>query len=555
MTEHHGAETPAMQRKAKQSVGRTHGLRFYMIVSFLPLLLIFICACIYIHTELNRISNNAEVIVEQVIPSIDKTQQEIRFFSELGYVVNNMVANSDIRESRVSYLRARELIKSHLYLLSVRPELDKISANLDWMMTMRNKLDIARSRMFGSWQTTYLYVVDMHAKWDLPFDSSAITFLNHDVMHHFHSGDLAIFRRIQRNVQPFISFCDTEGARTEKERCLLLKESFAELEENYTKAGRLSRDLFSLNKSTIDLIRSSAAGFATTEYDILYSDLTDLKETAGFFQLIVTVLMLVAIGMILVQNAVVQYFVIRPLTYLTGIIHAFMVHRKVPERFYSSNIREIKEIESLLPSVFSEVRRATQLNLELLKTNQNLKDMSLIDDLTGVRNRRALNDFIRANSNTRAAYSVLMIDIDYFKALNDTQGHLEGDKVLKSVAQTIVSNTSRNDHVFRYGGEEFCVVLGAISAMDAIKVGERLRRAVEELRIPNQGAGMGRVITVSVGVSSGKVQDEKDAQSMTAFIAEADVALYRAKNGGRNRTCHYDGEQGSGHVGDFSSLS
>ncbi len=531
------------KEKKELSPKNTHSVRFYMMVSVLPIIVIFVCACFYLRQDLSRISRDTDIIVEQVIPSLESTQNTVRFFSELGYVVDNIVNNADAKGSRNSYLRARELIEQHYYLMQVKNDLELIKRNTDWMIIIRNNLDLTRSQMFGYWQATYIHLVDMHFRHNVPFDISQISFLNHDIMHYFHEGDQRLLNHIKKNTAPFVDFCVLNQDSLDEDsrkNCHDFLFSNQQLEDSYAKAGRLDRDLKSLLEATIRQIRDTSSIFANTEFDIISQDLSDVKQTAHFYQLIITILMVMTIALFLIQNAVVQFYIVKPLTYLTGVIHAFVVHRIVPERFYSSKVREIREIESLLPSVFTEVKRATDLNLELLKTNQNLKDISLIDDLTKIRNRRALNEFIAENTNTRASYAVLMLDIDHFKILNDTQGHLKGDEVLAKVANCLVAHTSRNDHVFRYGGEEFCVILGAISALDAVKVGDRLREAVAELKIPNEGAGANKVVTVSVGVSREKLPGEDDKRTMTSFIAQADVALYRAKSEGRNRTCLYE---------------
>jgi diguanylate cyclase len=123
-------------------------------------------------------------------------------------------------------------------------------------------------------------------------------------------------------------------------------------------------------------------------------------------------------------------------------------------------------------------------------------------------------------------YSVLMLDIDHFKNVNDTYGHAIGDEVLQLLAQTIKENLRENDFIGRFGGEEFLVTLPSTNITQAIQVGEKLRAAIEASPHPKAG-----VFTVSVGVAAASPiqKDEK------AVVIEADQQLYVAKNAGRNR--------------------
>lgn len=173
----------------------------------------------------------------------------------------------------------------------------------------------------------------------------------------------------------------------------------------------------------------------------------------------------------------------------------------------------------------------------LLEETLVLRALSLIDPLTGLFNRRHLDQVLSAE--WRRAYrhllplSVLLIDIDHFKAYNDTYGHLRGDECLKRVANLLRARIQRaGDLVARYGGEEFVLVLPQTPLAGATQVAERVRSALAEARIEHRGAPLG-YLTLSVGgaVAAEDLDLERGEQSL---IAEADAALYEAKDGGRN---------------------
>ncbi len=164
------------------------------------------------------------------------------------------------------------------------------------------------------------------------------------------------------------------------------------------------------------------------------------------------------------------------------------------------------------------------------RQKRHLESLATVDGLTGLRNRRWMDDafsreVVRAE-RTGKPLSVLLIDIDHFKRLNDAHGHPVGDSVLRRVGQALAKGLRPVDLIARYGGEEFSVLMPGLGPDTAVAVAERLRLAVEA----DEGDGCPRT-TVSVGVAS-----LGSNESLAVLVARADKALYRAKAAGRNRT-------------------
>jgi len=198
-----------------------------------------------------------------------------------------------------------------------------------------------------------------------------------------------------------------------------------------------------------------------------------------------------------------------------------------------------------LPVVTARVQ--TQLMLrrmvgELEKANLKLETLSLHDALTQVANRRSFDEAFarekrRINRNGRPL-TLLILDIDYFKKYNDTYGHKAGDGILCRVAKTIVESLERvSDMAFRYGGEEFVVLLPDCDEYGSAIVAERIRLAIERLAIPHAGSPQEPFLTVSIGTATAvKSSDDQLAD----LFDQADQMLYRAKAEGRNRVCRYE---------------
>lgn len=161
-----------------------------------------------------------------------------------------------------------------------------------------------------------------------------------------------------------------------------------------------------------------------------------------------------------------------------------------------------------------------------------MEGIALRDDLTGLYNRRALEDVLaRENSRARRSarfYCVVMADVDRFKAVNDRNGHAAGDAVLQAVAGLLRANVRDHDVVSRWGGEEFVVVLPDTSLAGGMRTAEKLRQAVEELTVDADGETLH--VTMTFGVAEG------DGESPPSQVVEAaDAAMYRGKGQGRNR--------------------
>ena len=172
---------------------------------------------------------------------------------------------------------------------------------------------------------------------------------------------------------------------------------------------------------------------------------------------------------------------------------------------------------------------------------ERLAHMSIIDPLTKAYNRGYLKDVMVSEINrcrrSRHALTVIMLDIDYFKMFNDKYGHLFGDSVLEQVADVLKRNAQRSgDYVFRYGGEEFCIVTSVISRDEACQFAEKLRQSIYALGIENQQSPH-RYLTASVGFWC--VADLNDI-TPSALLLNADNALYRAKDAGRNAVVDFD---------------
>ncbi len=194
-----------------------------------------------------------------------------------------------------------------------------------------------------------------------------------------------------------------------------------------------------------------------------------------------------------------------------------------------------KQYVKLLDKWEQDRTRLKQFSAELVISNRKLQRYALIDQLTGLHNRRAGMDSLSqawsVSERSGEPVSMMMIDIDRFKEVNDTHGHAVGDQVLVEVAATIRQSARKEDSVCRMGGEEFLVICRNTDLQSSLRAAERLRKAISDLIVTVEQAQLG--VTISIGVTS----RETGMSDPGALVNAADKALYAAKKKGRNRTC------------------
>ncbi len=203
-------------------------------------------------------------------------------------------------------------------------------------------------------------------------------------------------------------------------------------------------------------------------------------------------------------------------------------------------IRGLSEV-SYLTQVFNHMVASLRANREELSTanqalrvkNKELQKISITDGLTGLYNRKHIMELFSREIVRAIRYkhplAVLIVDIDHFKKINDTYGHLTGDAVIRQLAGTFTRSVRDCDYVGRYGGEEFLIILPDSGVQSGLGAAERIRQNVSELRISREDKALS--VTVSVGVAGYPDYGE----DMESIINKADAALYRAKEKGRNR--------------------
>jgi diguanylate cyclase (GGDEF)-like protein len=180
-------------------------------------------------------------------------------------------------------------------------------------------------------------------------------------------------------------------------------------------------------------------------------------------------------------------------------------------------------------AIYTQRYKQTQLKLE------HTYKLASLDGLTGLYNHRYFQEKIRSELNVATrkedSLSLLLIDIDYFKNLNDTYGHRTGDAVLIQVGQTLIDSVRSSDIVARYGGEEFCVILDKTDTEEALRIAQKICKSIDKTDFYFDGSDRKIHLTISIGVAN----YPQHAKTVEDLVEAADKSLYRAKNSGRNK--------------------
>lgn len=262
------------------------------------------------------------------------------------------------------------------------------------------------------------------------------------------------------------------------------------------------------------------------------------------------IIIVITVGVFLALS----YIVIRPLTIISRSLDEGMDMRgkilgDIPLETgdeFGRLAHQYNEIRNLLNQANEQLQAKIDLagsklretNLQLLARTRELEHLTVTDPLTGLYNRRHFERLtvseLAISLQQREPSSLLMIDIDHFKRINDTYGHDVGDKVLRDVARILTEVFRKSDAICRVGGEEFIALCHGAYKRDAFAIGEKIRKSIEAHAFPGVSAD---VVTVSVGITSNS--GESNETTVDDLLNQVDKALYRSKQLGRNRVSHY----------------
>lgn len=514
---------------------RTFGLS---IMSVMFVLFVF---QVYMLSTLQRIESMANAAAHQYLPNILQRQQFLLNIEHMRLNASQMRYAANTRQLQQASTSLRMLLADAGFgNIGFKPVLDKVYPLLDELMELRLALfklveDVRRQE----WRFLLtLGRLAEHVSWNeeqFPLLAEPLP-----EQPHYLSLITGSYAFMSDSVNQLFTACRKHGENDPETRtaCVDLERVWKNIGDKQREIGRYQEHFDLLVKDIDQVLVGLSVEASSVEARGIYEGMEAIDDETRQIRNIFTVLGIGNALFLLLLFVALQQQIFLPLRRTTEILRDMRGGQGMA-RLPKTCIEELSDIIDILPSLNAYLNDLHQRSGQLEQERERFAGLSLTDDLTGLGNRRALDQAIQRDRQT-SALAVLMVDVDNFKLYNDTLGHLAGDVALQTVARMVKQNCARaSDKTFRYGGEEFVGLLIATGREGAMSVAESLRDSVEKLHIPHPGLETG-VLTISVGVAS---REQGETTHVEELLAHADIALYAAKNSGRNRVCHYAKEQ------------
>lgn len=513
----------------------------FILAIFIAVLVIVTCMFVFFFNEFRHVSRASDQISEDLAPAILECQKNFINLDSLRYLISDIRSSAEFASARNSFYNAQQILVD--VEQSVRMQNSTDSAELQRQLQMfwykRLKLEGLRQRSLDllTDMASIGMQVSGYSKSNLDAQKNILNW-GQRMASGFSSADLITDRSIadvRLSASTMLGQCRMHASSDDNNNvCRIYEEDFRKLvitlsdfQENLVEFN-IIYDYFRSQLNAMVLDASSK------ETGIVLASLNYIKKVSDNSEVAVFLCLLLTLSLLFAAYILIKRFLGIPLSVIERMIR--ISHSKIhrPRNFPTSSIREIDNIFSMLPKVYDDLHMS---RVEAKNSNTNymrLLDVSMKDELTGALNRRALDTFMSRNSMVPAGLCVMMVDIDHFKSFNDERGHQYGDYILKLIAATLMNSLSEKsaDRVFRFGGEEFVIIVQDIESRMRKPIAERLCERVRALHVPNSANDTG-LLTISVGCSI--VAGADAASSIPALISQADVALYEAKRLGRNR--------------------
>ncbi|MGN0909765.1 MAG: GGDEF domain-containing protein [Succinivibrio sp.] len=530
-------KAPPAQRRRR----RLLRVQTFVLIVFTPMLAVIVGVLFFFYNEFRAMAVSSEQLTQEVVPQIFNAQKVFINIDALRYHLATIHESVSRSSARVAFVSAQSI------LTDLGDDNAQFSApgsavllrQLQTFWYSRLELEGKQNDLLKSLNSITYYGVLIDNALGLHEPSEVQAWvrelsLDQASMDGYNTDGVS---RVKSAARRKLTECSSSGTSSKASH---------ECSVYYLEYNGLTRRLESfelaLNRFNVmydqikEQVNELVVQSSSIETRTINSHLSSIVEAARnsaplVFISLITLFVLMAASVFLIYR-----YVSYPLTLIMRVITIFRSRKHSPRTFPTSSIQEIDAISGVLPKLFDDVYRSEVEARDTSRNYMSLLDASYKDELTGVGNRRALDAFM-AEMDKRPSTEgmcVLMIDIDHFKDFNDRRGHQYGDYVLKTIAKTLVKSLSgrEGDVVYRYGGEEFVVVLNNIEARQRLSIGLRLCEQVRKLGIPNPANDTG-LLTISVGASP--VTGLDAVYSVETLITKADKAMYEAKNGGRNR--------------------
>lgn len=539
-------ETPGHLARPQSRQFRRVGAYRFLAIFMLPVVALLAVACLAFFFSLDAIRMITDTLEEKHLPGMLDSQRTVDNIGVLRSEAAMVFMAEDPRQRRVARLKIQALVAESVFETS--REITEFAVTVQ---ELARKLDAERKRSDAASDRLHMAELRLSAVLARLKAAAGVTQTlkpthgSRHVTSPVREKDMAMYRRAQQSFAPVLALCRRAGlSRAMREDCALFQRELRLVGEAWNEKGLADQQALNLWKRLDASLLDLSNSVSTEEFQRAHASMEGLRKEArkmriGFYASLAFLACIVLGGVTMLHK-----HVLSPISLAARELRQIRFGRPSTP-LPPVRIRELQQLLDLLPSLSGYLAELAARSGALEQEKNKYESLSLVDALTGVANRRGFDARLAA-LGPGAALSMLMIDVDLFKNYNDSLGHQAGDKCLAAVARAMQEALyRREDTLFRYGGEEFAVILEDAAAPQALAVAERIMKKIHSLRLPHPASSVAPFVTVSIGVAVAG-RDERCPRG--ELVARADQALYRAKAEGRDRVCVYgaEGERRSG---------
>lgn len=531
------SESPS--RVSRPDSFRRMGIIPFFVLLLVPILLLLSSACIVITYQLNDIRKQATDTNRKYLPGILATQRTLVNIENMRRNAATIYSTQDPRLRRNALIDALALASESVF----EPNSDFASHALKAEPLFRSlaetktRSDKAADRLHSE----ELRFSNANGRLLLRAGLPNALHIAHSAQHLSSDMDVkrdtAHYEQIQKLLEPLQALCREAppGDRNFREDCDQFEKSWNTLVAVWQQRVSADHEATALWSQLDELLRKLSNDASTFEAERVHQTMELIQAEARHTRTSFLIAILLFAGTQIVFVAAIHHFILAPLTLASRDLHSIrsgLSTKAIPP----VRLRELQNLLDLLPSLSHYLTEVTARSSQLEKEKEQYANLSMHDALTGVYNRRSFDEQL-AQKDHNDPMALLMLDVDLFKLYNDTYGHQAGDDALAAVAHAMKQALLRGtDKVFRYGGEEFTVLLPNATEKAALAVAERIQRNVRALALPHPSSSVAPALTVSIGVA---LRAPGARETNEDLVTRTDKALYQAKNSGRDRICLY----------------
>lgn len=516
---------------------RRVGASRFLAIFMLPAVALLLVTCLAVFFSLDAIRLITDTLEEKHLPGMLDSQRTVDNIGVLRSEAAMVFMAEDPRQRRAARLKTQALAAESVFETS--SEITEFAKTVQELVreldAARNSSDVASDNLHRN----ELLLSAVLARLKMAAGVTHTLEPTHGSRHVTSSvreKDMARYRKAQESFEPVLALCRSAGlSRAMQEDCALFQQELRLVGQAWSEKGLADQQALTIWKRLDVSLQDLSNAVSTEEFQRAHAGLEGLRVEArrmriGFYASLAFLAGIVLGGVIILHR-----HVLSPISLAARELH--QIRFGLPSRpLPPVRIRELQQLLDLLPNLSGYLADLAARSGELEQEKNKYESLSLVDALTGVGNRRGFDARLAATGRG-APLSMLMIDVDLFKNYNDSLGHQAGDTCLAAVAGAMRGALyRREDMLFRYGGEEFAVILEDASAPQAMAVAQRIMKKIHELCLPHPASAAAPIVTVSIGVA---VAGQEERCTDGELVERADKALYRAKALGRDRVCLY----------------